>query len=56
MSGNYAGVAEALGAYGQRIEKPDEIVPAIKRAVKSVNSGRSALIEFITKLETKVSR
>lgn len=56
MSGNYAGVAEALGAYGQRIEKPDEIVPAIKRAVKSVNSGRSTLIEFITKLETKVSR
>jgi acetolactate synthase-1/2/3 large subunit len=55
MTGNYAELAESLGGYGERVEKPDEIVPAIKRAVKSVQTGRSALLEFITKLETAVS-
>ena len=56
MSGNYAEIACALGGWGERVEKPDEIVPAIKRAVKSVQAGKSALLEFITKLETTVSR
>lgn len=55
MTGNYAGVAEALGAYGERVERPDEIVPAIKRGIKKVNSGQTCLIEVITKLEGKVS-
>ena len=56
MSGNYAEVADALGGWSERVEKPDEIVPAVKRAVKSVQSGKSALLEIITKLETAVSR
>jgi acetolactate synthase-1/2/3 large subunit len=56
MGGNYAEVACALGGWGERVEKPDEIVPAIKRAVKSIQAGKSALLEFITKLETAVSR
>lgn len=56
MSGDYAGVAEALGAYGQRVEDPDDVVPAIKRAIKSVNSGKTALIEVVTKLITKTDR
>jgi acetolactate synthase-1/2/3 large subunit len=47
LSGNYADVAEALGGYGERVEKPDEIIPAIKRAKKSVDSGRSALLDMI---------
>jgi len=56
MTGNYAKIAESLGGHSERVEKPDEIVPAVKRAVKSVQSGKSALLEFITKLETAVSR
>lgn len=52
MTGNYADLAESLGGYGERVERPDEITPAIKRAVKSVQSGKSALLEFVTKLET----
>ncbi|MCW3992376.1 MAG: thiamine pyrophosphate-requiring protein [Candidatus Bathyarchaeota archaeon] len=52
MTGNYADLAESLGGYGERVERPDEIAPAIKRAVKSVRSGKSALLEFITRLET----
>ena len=53
LSGDYAGVAEALGAYGQRVEDPDDVIPAINRAIQSVNSGRAALIDVITKLEVK---
>lgn len=56
MSGNYAEVTDALGGWSERVEEPDEIVPAVKRAVKSVQSGKSALLEIITKLETAVSR
>ena len=49
LSGKYADVAEALGGYGERIEKPDDIIPAIKRAQKSIDSGRSALLEVISR-------
>lgn len=52
MTGNYADLAESLGGYGERVERPDEIIPAIKRGIKSVQSGKSALLEFITTLET----
>jgi len=51
LSGNYAKIAEALGGYSERIEDPDEIIPAIKRAEKSLRSGRAALLEIITKVE-----
>jgi acetolactate synthase-1/2/3 large subunit len=55
MTGDYTKLADALGAYSQKVEVPDDIIPAIKRATKSVESGRSALIEVLTKLERKVS-
>jgi acetolactate synthase-1/2/3 large subunit len=51
LSGNYAKIAEGLGGYGERVEKPDEIIPAIKRAKKSLDSGRAALLEVMTKVE-----
>jgi acetolactate synthase-1/2/3 large subunit len=56
MTGNYADLAESLGAHGERVEDPDEVVPAIKRCIQKVNSGKPCLLEFITKLESKVSR
>jgi acetolactate synthase-1/2/3 large subunit len=55
-TGKYADLAESLGGYAERVEKPDEIAPALKRATQEVKSGRSALLEFITKLETADSR
>ncbi|MFQ6094571.1 MAG: thiamine pyrophosphate-requiring protein [Candidatus Bathyarchaeia archaeon] len=51
LSGDYAKIAEALGGYSERVEEPDEIAPAIKRAEKSSRSGRAALLEIITKVE-----
>jgi len=51
LSGDYSKIAEALGGYSERIEEPDEIAPAIKRAEKAVRSGRATLLEIMTKVE-----
>jgi acetolactate synthase-1/2/3 large subunit len=42
-----AKVAEALGIYAERIEDPDEITPAIKRALKKNLSQKPYFLEFI---------
>jgi acetolactate synthase I/II/III large subunit len=33
LRGDYAGVARALGAFGERIDKPDDLQPALRRAL-----------------------
>ncbi len=53
--GDYAKVAEGLGLYSERIEKPDEIIPAIERAIKVLNDGQPACLEFITTVDTAYS-
>ncbi len=49
--GDFAKVAEAMGSYNARIEKPEEIVPAIKTATRVIAAGQPAVLEFITKEE-----
>lgn len=44
--------AEAYGAYGQRVEYPQDIQPALQRAV---DSNRPAVIEIIVERETDAS-
>jgi acetolactate synthase-1/2/3 large subunit len=56
ISGNYARFAEALGGYGERIEQPADIVPAIKRGIAATQAGKPALLEFITTKEVEVSK
>jgi thiamine pyrophosphate-dependent acetolactate synthase large subunit-like protein len=56
ISGNYAQFAQALGGYGERIEKPADIIPAIKRGIKATQEGKPALLEFITTKEVEVSK
>jgi acetolactate synthase-1/2/3 large subunit len=51
QTGDYAKVAEGLGGYSERVDKPDTIVPAIRRAKKAVDSGQPALVEIITQEE-----
>ncbi|MCL4535632.1 MAG: thiamine pyrophosphate-binding protein [Bacteroidetes bacterium] len=51
LSGNYAKVAEGLGAYSERVEDPNEVGPAIKRAIRANAEGQPALIEVIAALE-----
>ena len=56
ISGDYAAMARAFGGYGERVEKPADIVPAIKRGIAATEGGQPALLEFITSKEVEVSR
>jgi thiamine pyrophosphate-dependent acetolactate synthase large subunit-like protein len=40
-------VANALGLYSERIEKPGEIIPALKRALDENAKNRPAFLEII---------
>jgi acetolactate synthase-1/2/3 large subunit len=55
IGGNYADLGRAMGGYAERVEKPDEIVPAIQRARRHNESGRAVLLEFITSQEITFS-
>jgi acetolactate synthase-1/2/3 large subunit len=55
IGGRYADLALAMGGYAERIETPDEIIPAFQRARKQNEAGRAVLLEFITSQETEFS-
>ncbi|WEK46286.1 MAG: thiamine pyrophosphate-requiring protein [Candidatus Andeanibacterium colombiense] len=56
ISGDYAAFARALGAYGERVERPEDIADAIRRGIAATEAGQPALIEFITAKEKRASR
>ena len=49
VSGNYAKVAEGLNVSSARVDKPADIVPAIKDAVAVTEAGAPFLLEFVVK-------
>ncbi len=56
FSGNYSRVAEDLGAHAERVETPDQIRPAIRKALEQSQSGRPSVLEMITKEEEDVPK
>lgn len=56
ISGHYADMAKAFGGYGERVETPDQIIPAIQRGVQKTQEGVPALLEFITAKEIQISK
>ena len=48
LGGDYADLARALGGHGERVTDPEEIVPAVQRALDSNQGNIPALIEVIT--------
>ena len=56
LYGEYAKLADTLGAYSERVEEPGEILPSIQRAQEAMATGRPALLEFMTKEENNLSR
>lgn len=56
LGGEYAEVARGLGAYGEKVSDPDEIAPAIQRALAANQEGKPALLEMKTKEEENISR
>ena len=55
QSGDYAGVAKALGARSVRINDPKRIGPALKSAMRHNAEGNVAMIEIATRQETRFS-
>ena len=56
LSGNFADVAKAMGAYSERITEPEDIVPALKRGIAAVEGGQATVLEFITGDEGEYSK
>lgn len=49
VGGNYAALAESLGASGERVTQPGDFLPALERAVACAATGRPAVVEVIVK-------
>ena len=56
VGGQFSEVAQALGAYSEKISDPQEIVPAIRRGLEVNRNGQTVLLEFITKEEGAYSK
>jgi acetolactate synthase-1/2/3 large subunit len=55
VGGDYTAIARALGAYAERVTRPSDIVPALRRGIEQTRKGVPALLEFITSQETAFS-
>ncbi|AWT59795.1 MAG: Acetolactate synthase isozyme 3 large subunit [Candidatus Moanabacter tarae] len=56
ISGNYSQMANAFGGYGERIDLPENIIPAIRRGIEKTEEGVPVLLEFMTSKEVEVSK
>lgn len=41
----YAKLAEVFGGWGQAVNHPSEIVPAIRKGIEAVNEGKPAIVD-----------
>ena len=48
--GDFSVVAQGLSAYSERVEHPDNLVPAYQRAIQATPAGQAALLEVLIKL------
>ena len=51
LTGDYARIGAALGAHSERVETPEQLVPAFDRGARANLEGRPALIEVMVKEE-----
>jgi acetolactate synthase-1/2/3 large subunit len=49
LGGNFSVVAQGLGAYSERVEHPDNLIPAYRRAIHATEAGQAALVEVMIK-------
>jgi thiamine pyrophosphate-dependent acetolactate synthase large subunit-like protein len=56
MNGDYAKIAEGMGAVGITVSKPAELEPALKEAQRLNASGRTVLIDVRANVEERRSR
>ncbi|MGE3916389.1 MAG: thiamine pyrophosphate-dependent enzyme [Hyphomicrobiaceae bacterium] len=55
LGGNYAGIARELGGWSERVDDPEQIADAFRRARRATEEGQAALLEFVTSEETAFS-
>ena len=55
MGGDYAKIAEGLGAVGITVTQPAEIAPALVRAQQLNRDGRTVLLDIHTNMEGRKS-
>lgn len=56
LTGEYAVVAQGLGAYGEKVESPNDVAAAIQRGLAANREGKPAVLEMITKEEENVAK
>ena len=44
---DYQGLVEPFGGYGQKVEDPAELRPALRRALDAVKGGRTAIVDVV---------
>lgn len=55
MSGDYAKIAEGLGAVGITVTQPSEVAPALQRAQRLNAEGKTVLIDIHSNMESRRS-
>jgi thiamine pyrophosphate-dependent acetolactate synthase large subunit-like protein len=56
MTGDYAKIAEGLGAVGITVTKPAEVAAALKRAQQLNAEGKTVLLDIHSNMEARRSR
>ena len=56
LGGDYVAMAKAFGGYAERVEKPADIISAIKRCIEQNDQGMPALLEIITTEERRFAK
>ena len=56
MTGDYAKIAEGMGAVGITVTQPAEIAPALRRAQQLNKEGRTVLLDIHSNLESRRSQ
>ncbi len=56
LGGDYAALARALGAHGERVTDPAAFAPALERALACNREGRPSLIEVVSADEARMAK
>jgi len=44
---NYAQLVEPFGGHGERVEDPEQLKPALERALAALSAGKLALVDVV---------
>ena len=55
QTGDYAGLAMAMGGHAERVATVDQLRPAFERAIAATRAGQPALVDVVTSETTRLS-